>query len=429
MDGSSMDVDVLIVGGGIQGLTLLHELTRAGATRALLASSGELGLGETLHSHGYMHRGYMMSAAGGDLERLVRELGEEAAWWADRVHAPYAPPPPVYYGLPADAAPERLRLWDSLGLPYAPAATPPALRGGDVDREDLRLYSIEDRLVSMRDLVSELAAPLQDRIVRAPLTTIELDESGTRVASCTLSSGDREITVRPRMLLLACGRNAQPLLRAARTPTGRRPLESAWDGLNRVRFVPMLLVRGEHLPVISGVFETVALAIFTHPVAGDESMWIVTFTQGHRTDRGDFDPSRERDRGSTVVSETVSRLCALVPDARERKEKDLEFSFYFGGKTDHPEGGNDRHVDDCGLANLRLAWPGVWSLSRVNAREIVSELRSSDELADILDPSRRPLELGKLGLQAGVAVGEERRLTAEQSWQGWAAFRADQDIR
>ncbi|MGD8377824.1 MAG: hypothetical protein PVF68_16960, partial [Acidobacteriota bacterium] len=325
--------------------------------------------------------------------------------------------------------PERLRLWDRLGLPYAPAATPPALRGGDVDREDLSLYSIEDRLVSMRDLLSELAAPLQDRIVRAFLTTIELEGSGTRVASCTLSSGDREITVRPRMLLLACGRNAQPLLRAARTPTGRRPLKSAWDGLNRVRFVPMLLVRGEHLPAISGVFEPLALAIFTHPVAGDESMWIVTFTQGHRTDRGDFDPSREQDRGSAVVSETVSRLCALVPEARERREKDLEFSFYFGGKTDHPEGGNDRHLDDCGIANLRLAWPGVWSLSRVNAREIVSELRSSDEFADVLDPSRKPLEPESLGLETGVAVGEERRLTAGQSWHGWAAFKKDQDIR
>jgi len=282
-----------------------------------------------------------------------------------------------------------------------------------------------------RDLVERIkrgqaiqqAAPLQDRMVRARLTSIELNDSGTTVASCTLSSGEGAFTIRPRILLLACGREAQPLLRAARTPAGHKPLASRCAGLNRIRYVPMLLVRGADLPGICGIFETHALSIFTHPVDGDESMWILTLMGGHETERGDFDPSRETRRGGPVVMETVSRLSALVPEARRRRDEDLLFSFYFGGKTDHPDGGNGRYLSDCGVTNLRLAWPGVWSLSLLNAREVASELRSSDQLSGIFDASAPPLDPGDVGVAAGASVGEELRLTAEQTWLPWSEFR------
>ena len=48
--------DVLIIGGGIQGLVLLDDLTRHGYA-CVLATAADLGSGQTLHSHGSLNSG------------------------------------------------------------------------------------------------------------------------------------------------------------------------------------------------------------------------------------------------------------------------------------------------------------------------------------------------------------------------------------
>ena len=100
----------------------------------------------------------------------------------------------------------------------------------------------------------------------------------------------------------------------------------------------------------------------------------------------------------------------------------------FGGKIDHPEGVNRRYLHDCGVANLRLVWPGLWSLSLANARQIVSELQASSEFTDAFDPARPPLNLAAAGLAAGTPVGEELRLTTAQTWHLWPEFKKLQDV-
>jgi len=49
-------IDVLIIGGGIQGLVLLDELTRSGYGCALVTNA-DLGARQTLHSHGLLNSG------------------------------------------------------------------------------------------------------------------------------------------------------------------------------------------------------------------------------------------------------------------------------------------------------------------------------------------------------------------------------------
>ena len=56
----TIELDLLVVGGGIQGLTLLHHYTEEQQGSAILVSRDALGKGETLHSHGYLHRGYFL---------------------------------------------------------------------------------------------------------------------------------------------------------------------------------------------------------------------------------------------------------------------------------------------------------------------------------------------------------------------------------
>ena len=414
--------DILIAGGGIQGVTLLHELSQSGARRVLLASRDALGVGETLHSHGYLHHGYMMPAAAAP---LVRELHDCGAWWRKQGLTPEEPSATSHYAVAGGAVEERRAIWDRSDLEYQPVdTTPDALRGGAADKGEVRLFCVADRTLSMRDLMKDLADPLQDRIVRARLETIELDGDGERVARCVLSTEGEDVSVRPKILLLACGRSAQPLLRSARTPSGKQPLETRCADLNAIRLVPMLLVRGRSLPELTCFFESHALCVFTHQLEGDESMWIVTPLDGHQTNRGDFDPEDERVPGGEVIADSIKRLCSLVPAAGERLEDDLSFSFYFGAKIDHPQGGNRRYLDDCGIRNLRLCWPGLWSLALSNAREVVGQLKSSGEFASVFDPALPRFGLDRRGLTPGVPVGEELRLTNSLPWNSWAEFKA-----
>src|SRR5919202_6911129 len=67
------DVDVVIVGGGIQGLLVLDVLTQQGYACALV-TDGDLGSGQTLHSHGFLNTGFGM--LGPELPRALAEVVE-----------------------------------------------------------------------------------------------------------------------------------------------------------------------------------------------------------------------------------------------------------------------------------------------------------------------------------------------------------------
>src|ERR1043166_1599951 len=64
-------IDVLIIGGGIQGLLILDRLTAEGRSCALVTAS-DVGTGQTLHSHGLLNAGFGMM--GPELIRLLQEV-------------------------------------------------------------------------------------------------------------------------------------------------------------------------------------------------------------------------------------------------------------------------------------------------------------------------------------------------------------------
>src|SRR5262249_47859320 len=55
-------VEVVVIGGGVQGPLILDGLIEAGYSCALV-TEGDLGSGQTLHSHGFLNTGYGMSGA------------------------------------------------------------------------------------------------------------------------------------------------------------------------------------------------------------------------------------------------------------------------------------------------------------------------------------------------------------------------------
>ena len=67
----AVPIDVLVIGGGLQGLLVLDRLLSEGFSCALVTAS-DLGAGQTLHSHGVLNAGFGM--AGPEPVRLLREV-------------------------------------------------------------------------------------------------------------------------------------------------------------------------------------------------------------------------------------------------------------------------------------------------------------------------------------------------------------------
>jgi glycine/D-amino acid oxidase-like deaminating enzyme len=70
-----IEVDVLIVGGGVQGLWLLNDLTKVGYN-VVLIEKDKIGGSQTLHSHGYIHKGHLYH----DIEMVRRLKSSEDRW-------------------------------------------------------------------------------------------------------------------------------------------------------------------------------------------------------------------------------------------------------------------------------------------------------------------------------------------------------------
>ncbi len=102
-----LEIDALVIGGGIQGLLALRELRHAGYDCALVTNN-DLGAGQTLHSHGLLNSGFglMTGQLRQPLEDSALPFMQEhgvALYGADRWFM-VAPPPMLDQLRPAWAA-------------------------------------------------------------------------------------------------------------------------------------------------------------------------------------------------------------------------------------------------------------------------------------------------------------------------------------
>ena len=100
-------LDVLILGGGIQGLWLLNELLGQRYS-AILLEQGHLGGEQTCHSHAYIHQGHLYRESQTGLVERLRAVNDIWQRWI-RAHSPEMGFQPSYFGYqnPADADQKR----------------------------------------------------------------------------------------------------------------------------------------------------------------------------------------------------------------------------------------------------------------------------------------------------------------------------------
>lgn len=270
-----MNVDVLIIGGGIAGLWLLAEL-RANGVDAWLATD-ELGKGQTIASQGIIHGGTKYSLTGklsgatlaiGDMPRLWREAlrGEGAV----DLHQ-------------ARVLTESQLLWTSGGIgsrltgffashamqsrmeavakaDYPALFQRPAFHGG--------LYRLDEPVLDIPSVLQTLREQLAERLVCVDVTQSHLRlRAGQYDYAACLPDGTRcDITAQQIVLTAGAGNAGLLTCMGKDAPTmQRRPLQ-------------MVLARGDLPPLYAhalGMSDKPRVTITTHNDATGKTVWYI----------------------------------------------------------------------------------------------------------------------------------------------------------
>jgi hypothetical protein len=379
------DLDVVIIGGGVQGLLALDALVREGYACAL-AGEGDLGSGQTLHSHGFLNSGFGFS--GPELQRasidvvqpaLLDRCVELARDWV------FIPPPgfPVPEGLPAASLPPG----------FSASFGETAVRWSDSS-------------FPKRRVVEVLSQGQQDRILRGRATP---SMTGERVDAVTVrleATGD-EVVLSTKVLVVAAGCGTKRILQGLVGKTAQ--VEQIQH--RRVHMICVRAPRGS-LPTTSIAAMPLGLLLAAHNQP-DNVTWYVTPLEfgGPTYDDVPADAASELDP-EKVVKGCIG-LLTLFP--RLPEVEGLQIGCYAGYRQDVGDQPGSRLcslVD--GTRNVIMALPsgliGPW-LNLINIRDIVGGL---------VDPggAQPPIAGGGLDVRVGRAV-EDRPNFVWMGWEDW----------
>jgi glycine/D-amino acid oxidase-like deaminating enzyme len=396
-----LQIDALVIGGGIQGLVALRELTRAGHSCALVTNS-DLGAGQTLHSHGLLNSGF------GLMTGQLRQTLEGAALPFAREHGVplygddewfmLAPPPMLDQLRPA---------WSAAG--YAPEhVEASALPPGFVPLA--QVFRVKGYNFPKRRLVAALSEGVLDRIVRG---TVLRSEGPVRIQ---LSDSAERLEVTPRAIVVAAGCGSKRLLEAVFQVNSPQLARISFSKLH------MICVRAPRavLPPISAVVPP-GLMIVGHPsqpggsVGADDGdvTWYVTPMDpaAQRATDAPDDARAEVDRA--VVAQGLEGLLRFFPSIRE--EPGVRLTVFAGWKQEIDDQPAVRLCEVVeGTRNIILALPSVLINAWPNAVDAVAIVRK------IADPSGTTPRIPRAG--RNVRVGQENELASETQWLDWSGF-------
>ena len=381
-NGSHADLDVVVIGGGVQGLLALDVLVEHGYSCALV-SDGDLGSGQTLHSHGFLNSGFGFS--GPELQRasidLVQpdllerglELGQD---WV------FIPPPgfPVPEGLPA-------------------ATLPPGFAGA-LGETAVRWT---DSSFPKRRLVEVLSQDHQDRVLRGHATP---SWTGERVEAVTVrvSATGEEVVLSTRALVVAAGCGTKRILKGL---VGETPQVDKIQH-RRVHMICVRAARGA-LPATSVAAMPLGLLLAAHD-QGDNVTWYVTPMEFGGPSYDDIPADASSDLDPEMVVRACTSLLTLYP--RLPETDGLQLGCYAGYRQDIGDLPGIRMCELVeGTRNVIVALPsgliGPW-LNVVTMTDIVAGLT-------VPSGTQPPLPGGGADVRVGSAVEDRPGFV----WLGW----------
>jgi glycine/D-amino acid oxidase-like deaminating enzyme len=381
-DESHAELDVVVIGGGIQGLLALNDLVEKGYSCALVCE-GDLGSGQTLHSHGFLNTGFgmrgpelqdaLIDVVQPFLEERGLELGHD---WV------LIPPPnmPLFEGLPAAALPPG----------FAAPPGPSAVR-------------LPDATFPKRGLVEALSQGHQDRVLRGH-ATLRLTGERVEAVFVRLSDTDEEVVLSTRALVVAAGCGSKRILQGL---VGQTPqIEQIKH--RRIHMICIRAPRGA-LPTTSLAAMPLGLMLAAHDQP-DNVTWYVTPLEFGGPSYDDVPGDAASDLDPEMVVRGCMALLALYPGLPEIDG--LQLGCYAGYRQDIGEMPANRMCELlAGTQNVIVALPsgliGPW----------LNVITMSDIVGGLVDPSgsQSPLPGGGAGVRVGSAV-EDR---PDFVWMGW----------
>lgn len=387
-------VDILIVGGGVQGLTLLRTATDRYYATVLVTRAG-LGTGQTLHSHGFLNTGYTQPDPS-----LRRSLQEDWLPYLDE-HGVETYGADDFFGvLPPDMFAMLSEALVESGYPFEEvdvSELPEGFQAGLPEDDPVVALRLEEHRVPKRALVRAVSDGLEDRIVRGDITRLQfVDEVDDR--SATVSAVDVElhatggsITFEPSVVIAATGTGTHPFVTStiddasfdqAAGEAAEELRASIADQLDQITYerAHMICLRGP-TEILAGV--SIFLGHQGHSLvsadvdANHDRMddrrrtWYVTPRTPVPEPLGAVPDSHLGTPDGATVARGVEALLAAYPTLQEHLDE-VEFGVYAGIKQNI---NNSRITRLCeaveGVPNLVLTLPSVIGGAWLNAQAAI----------------------------------------------------------
>jgi FAD dependent oxidoreductase len=357
-----VELDVLIVGGGAQGLWLLNDLTKR-HYRTVLLERHELGGGQTCHSHGLIHRGHYYD----DVDMMII-LNAAAQFWeafVDEKGIAKLNPSPALAGFgPGTAVERHTYFWKSAGLRFDLCPEEPMVLQGGAAKH---LFETEEFSLNASDVIEGLSRDSDH-------ATYKLDDhdgalsfirDGTSIHRVDAILTGEQVEFMPKFVVLAAGVGNYGLLAKLGADTNVAP---AGTPVQAQRKNHMMVLRGDHLPMMTAVFpirgglQGVFLCPRSDPVSG-QPVWLAS-------DHNSFPFQMASDGSSPIDSapseEWVRRMLislrATAPALfLDETAEGLEIAVYTGLTSERNFGVGqhmtDLYIDPFGFDNVLTIWP------------------------------------------------------------------------
>jgi glycine/D-amino acid oxidase-like deaminating enzyme len=412
-----INVDVLIVGGGVQGLWLLRDFTRVGY-HSILIEKEKVGGTQTLHSHGYLHQGYSYNDVG-----MARHLKSAKDRWTTFCNNQDIPTAHLssFFGFASPANAELWsEVWEEAGLQQTAETLPEFLQSGLLRR----VFRTGDIWLDTSDLARRLVEGVEDRIFHGSITSLKYDNLTRKIQVAIVQIGNESRHIIPQVVVFAAGAGNSGLismLRDLRIEPNRA----------RYRKSQMLVIKSRH-GLLQGhaaiVVPDLSLFIVSRDMRNGDVIWLasydiddeskVKFSQLHKNvkekngHREVVDDKRVRD--------TVFVLSAIFPQlfTKENKEQ-MEWGAYVGLKAEAITGTvilpNEWVIDSFNTSNVYAVWPTKLTLAPQASEKLAFKL------LDTIKPTQGTFDASAHGLPSrNWEIGEEK--WKEEKLVSWTDF-------
>lgn len=385
-----MDVDIAIVGGGIQGLVALRELAAEGYACVLIANA-PLGSGQTLHSHGALISGTGLVT--GELSRTVETV---TVPYLRRLGVSLQRESPFFLVAPDEMVGALAPVWEANGYSPHRSAGPP-LPGFEPDAPPYRVPGCN---VDRRELVQALARGLDGLIVRGEVVGAD--------KNLQVVTPHGQLQVRSRAVVVAAGCGTKALLHSTFGVDGGLVERITYSKMHMI----CLQAPPGVLPAIGAVVSPELFVAGHQQGAGGASgvTWLATPVDPSAVVHPEAPNPAEVEL--LLVARAITALRRFFPALR-RDHHHLQATVFAGYKQDLDGQPTSRA---CVLVdhdrNIVVVLPSVLANAVPNGRDTVALLRQR------VEPSGRPVRVPGT---ARVAVGdpEER---SRHDWRDWRSF-------